>query len=396
MGRTVTKVTNWGVPVVETDLGEPVIESQWGEPVIVGSFGEPVRFASTDEQVIAANTDNWWDMLDITALRQGIDGSDGQPSVSDPVGVVLPRTGQTAEQLIAGRTEKATNGDFATDSDWTKGTGWSIADGKATLDGTNVSNSSLVQNVSGSANEVNIIEVTVSGRSGGASAFIYWGNSQVVTLNSNGTTNTVYVWVTGTQNLSITGNAGVQVSIENISVKSIPLPALISPSTGARPTYLSGGGVLLDGVDDGFDVSEQLTGVEYVIAAVKVGPSPASTAHLTAAADLVDSNGIRLFSSTSWREPTAGSSAGDFSNGDGNTFVNGVDTPAFTNNEMHIAEFFAGSSTEKLVGTVGLAGFAGRYLNGEILGFAVRTSVPSTTEQTALRNAFASRYGVTL
>lgn len=190
-------------------------------------------------------------------------------------------------------------------------------------------------------------------------------------------------------------SAGNPVGTVNPAKGSLTLNA---PATGDRPTLVSGGGVLLDGVDDGYNVSAVVTGVEYVIAALRVDATHNAFATLLCPAELDATNTLRqnTTSSASWRDPASGAGVNDFTHSDGTVTVNGVATNSFTYGQIHLAEFTSGSTTEKTYGAIGLAATGTRYFKGEILGLASRSTMPSNAEQTALRNAFASHYGVTL
>ncbi|HEV8076759.1 MAG TPA: hypothetical protein VGP45_00060, partial [Marinobacter sp.] len=114
--------------------------------------------------------------------------------------------------------EMVANGGFDADANWGKGAGWSISDGTASADGTQAANSNLQQTLSPVAGKTYAIRVNVLARGGGASAYFYWGTTSLPNITEAGEYTFYYTWSGGSPTLYFTVNAGVTVTIDDISV----------------------------------------------------------------------------------------------------------------------------------------------------------------------------------
>ena len=114
--------------------------------------------------------------------------------------------------------EMVVNGGFDADTDWSKGAGWSISGGAASADGTQTSNSNLQQTLSPVAGKTYAIRVNVLARGGGASAYFYWGTTSLPNITEAGEYTFYYTWNGGSPTLYFTVNAGVTVTIDDISI----------------------------------------------------------------------------------------------------------------------------------------------------------------------------------
>ena len=170
-----------------------------------------------------------------------------------------------------------TNGTFDADTDWTKGTGWSISGGVASINNTSGSNSNLSQVLSGVNGKTYAVTVTVSNRSGGATLYVYWGNSALANMGSNGTYTFYVTLALGTNTLYITANNGVVADIDNISVyPSDGTDVAFTMPKGWKPLHVYDDGVLQrEGSAEDYEVT--FDGFNYYVKPTVANPGARNT-----------------------------------------------------------------------------------------------------------------------
>lgn len=193
-------------------------------PVFSGKPFSPLDLFSSGE------TGVWYDPSDFSTMFQNSTGTTPVTATGNSVGLLLSKS----QGAVLG-TNLVTNGSFDTDTNWTKGTGWSIGGGVATVNNTSGVNQSLYQGLSGVSGQKYAIQIAVSNRSGAGSLFIYWGNTTLSNMASNGSY-TFYVDLTlGTNNFFVTANNGVSADIDEVSVRKVLGISASQAASGDRP-----------------------------------------------------------------------------------------------------------------------------------------------------------------
>ena len=228
------------------------------------------------------------------------------------------------------------------------------------------------------------VSFDVSVVSGSVSVFLGALNAQSKVGGANISSSGSYTFLhspTSANDALVRAEGGFVGTISNLTMKKV------------QPLY-QGGGVLFDGVDDGYELASQLTGVEYVAAVVRV--SAGTEQFDTLMGEAAEGNQIRLDDNIRWRDSTGDTV--NFLEGDGTVAVNGVATDVFTTGEVHIAEFVAGNLAPKTFAEVGGSiNAARRYFKGEIVELiAITGAAPTTAQQDGLRAILATKYGITL
>lgn len=330
------------------------------------------------------------DASDQTSVYDGLSGENGVADANDPVGVWIGREGhggRTVADILAGQGNLWT-GASTVGANWTDN-----GDGSYTkAPGTAANISEDVGLELNAYYTVSFDWVRASGQ-----LYIRMGTTTNDVTISSGLSGHYFgiLPASGVGDFALRTNSAGEFTVSNIAVSKVLTSVFTPPATGSQPSWLSTGALGLDGVDDGFEITPALTGVEFAMAAVKVASGAADYATLTAYANNNDTNSIRidLAASNAWRAPGG---PADFVNPDGEILVNGASTTSYVADQMHIMEAVSGFTAEKTVGAVGLASVSDRYFKGEIGGLIFTNRVPSAEERTTLRTAIASLYGVTL
>ena len=232
-----SRYSNWvfviDVPSTDVNSG-PYLDS-----LLIGGAAAFFSEFTDDEGVIHAATNRG---LKLYAKDQGFVGANIN-AASMPMSAII-RAGSTSGWMLrstAGSflsdispvslvepSEMVVNGGFDTDTDWGRGAGWSISDGVVSADGTQTSNSNLTQTLSPVLGQTYAIRVKVLARSGGASAYFYWGTTSFGSITQPGEYTFYRTWLGGTPILYFTVNAGVTITMDDISV--VPVDENRSPS----------------------------------------------------------------------------------------------------------------------------------------------------------------------
>ena len=218
-------------------------------------------FDILQKEEASSNTNVFYDPADLTSLRVGRDGSGGNPTVGDPVGMLLDTSqfgGKTAEDYLASQPELVTNGTFDSDTD-----GWAIESGDETLsvvsgrlrvtygaDGLGSGETGAYQELTGltvgawyrfsvgnrwkGTNGAVGVRVRAPNFSSATLASFYgFSDASDESIIFQATYATAWVHVYGGY-----GTTGTYVEVDNISVKEIPGHHAIAPSDSARPVLL--------------------------------------------------------------------------------------------------------------------------------------------------------------
>ena len=232
-----SRYSNWlfviDVPSTDVNSG-PYLDS-----LLIGGAAAFFREFTDDEGVIHAATNRG---LKLYAKDQGFVGAN-KNAASMPMSAII-RAGSTSGWMMRATAasflsdisatslveppEMVVNGGFDADTDWGKGAGWSISDGVVSVDGTQTSNSNLTQTLSPVLGQTYAIRVRVLARSGGASAYFYWGTTSFGSITQPGEYTFYRTWLGGTPILYFTVNAGVTITMDDISV--VPVDENRSPS----------------------------------------------------------------------------------------------------------------------------------------------------------------------
>jgi hypothetical protein len=232
-----SRYSNWlfviDVPSTDVNSG-PYLDS-----LLIGGAAAFFSEFTDDEGVIHAATNRG---LKLYAKDQGFVGAN-KNAASMPMSAII-RAGSTSGWMMRSTAgsflsdisatslveppEMVVNGGFDTDTDWGKGAGWSISDGVISVDGTQTSNSNLTQTLSTVLGQTYAIRVKVLARSGGASAYFYWGTTSFGSITQPGEYTFYRTWLGGTPILYFTVNAGVTITMDDISV--VPVDENRSPS----------------------------------------------------------------------------------------------------------------------------------------------------------------------
>ena len=231
-----------------------------------GEFSPSSLFGDTD-------TGGFYDPSDLTSMYVGTDGSGGNPSVGDTVGVILDKSqmgGVTASAFIESQTELVTNGTFDTDA-----TGWTAINSAAL---SSVNGQLVVENGATSFGRADQ-EVTITNGSTYVVSFDIIGGTSS-NLNFRGGTSAAgiqYFSATGVGSYSFIFTAtnttlylatfssnvlGETIIIDNVSVKEIPGNHLTAPSDAARPILRADGELYyleFDGTDDELEQGSNLS-----------------------------------------------------------------------------------------------------------------------------------------
>lgn len=198
-------------------------------------------------QVLALSPNALYDPSDLTSLYQSRTG--GSTGAVDAVaGIMLDKrwmNGLSAASYIAGRANLVTNGGFDSDTAWTKDTGWTIAGGKASFNHTAAGR--IRQDSVLTVGQWYEVTFTVSDFVAGYVALLTL-TPNFTAANANGTYK-VIGYANNTQ-FNPFCPADANLSIDNVSIRSIPGNHALPPSDAARPIRRSPAKIDFDGVDD--------------------------------------------------------------------------------------------------------------------------------------------------
>jgi hypothetical protein len=222
-----------------------------------------------------------FDFTDTTSMFEDIDGGDNVDTHGQSIGIILSKKfmgGKTAASFIAGQPELVTNGDFSTGDT----TGWNLGAGDFTI---TVPNGQVSIERNGGIDRFSQAITTVVDRWYQFSLDVVSGTvyrAVAGSLAGGNTTPGSYTFffkatATSTDIRFWPAADLTTVILDNISVKEVPGPHMISASSADRATYHIGAnnqrGIEPDGVTDGYNLTEDLGDADTVIAAVETSDS---------------------------------------------------------------------------------------------------------------------------
>ena len=225
-----SRYSNW-VFVIDVPIGD-INSGAFLDSLEIGGAAAFFSEFTDDDGVIHAATNRG---LKLYAKDQGFVGAN-KNAASMPMSAII-RSGSTSGWMMRSTAgsflsdtsatplveppEIVVNGGFDADINWGKGPGWSIGDGVVSIDGTQTSNSNLTQTLSPVFGQTYAIRVKMLARGGGASAYFYWGTASFGSITQPGEYTFYRTWLGGTSILYFTVNAGVTITMDDISVVAV-------------------------------------------------------------------------------------------------------------------------------------------------------------------------------